>query len=239
MQTCIRLLFTTKNAMLKLRRYFISAIVFCLTVLSSSAQENHKIAVGIDVSKNLSNWALSNYALKKGVAVESVMLYKLNKDFNYKLSLGYSATSQKIKLNDFQDLDYINKGFYIKNGIFFSTGVSDSVAKNVIGLNIVFSGFNELGSCTIHGNYFGDIVQKYTNDNLIAVALEPNFDEVLLKYKRFAMMVNYRMTFVVYSNIHAAYPTYFIPGIGNPLFYSFSDSHYFSIGINLFFIYSL
>ena len=90
--------------------------------LSVKAQDSLKVAVGINYSSSVINFLMGNFGYDGGICLEPVFLYSINDFLISKTVVGYSKISKSYTLLDNtdrdQELDYINKGAYIKTGVY-------------------------------------------------------------------------------------------------------------------------
>jgi hypothetical protein len=182
------------------------------------AQTEQNIGFGINLSKNITNLALGNYKYDRGICIEPVLLYRINDLINVKSTSGYSRLSrQHILLNTnnaYQEINFINKGVYIKTGIYSSFKAQKKLFYNSIGLSLAYSQFNESGNYTIKGAYFGDLKEEYKVKGQKILFLESSLDLYVYQNKHIAILTSFNLPIPIYSSIDNDYPNYYIPGYG-------------------------
>jgi hypothetical protein len=183
------------------------------------AQDDAKFSIGINITNNIYNLAFKNYHDNIGYSIDPVAMYSLNNRTYIKTELGISKTSSENNLSilrpDYQKIDYINKGFYTRIGVYYDIAQEHTFFRNAFGLNLVYSKFDEYNTFTIKGNNFGDYTGSYNVLNNQLLFIEPSFDIILFKKKYFKILFSSSFPFLVYKNFEKKYPTFYIPGIGN------------------------
>ena len=208
-------------------------ISFCFLRFLSFSQDSSKITFGINLSNNLTYLFTSNYKYNGGFAFEPVLNVKCNDYFKSRTVVGYTKTSGIYEVGDLlfsnQKTNYQNSGFYVKTGLFTNFTKEKGLFHNSIGLNLLYSNYKQSGDFVIYGNYFGDYIGTYHNQNQQVFAIEPSLDLSIFEHKYFIINANINFPIVFYSKTNDDSPNYFIPGIGRtqqrnfyePFFYRF------------------
>ncbi len=200
--------------------WLFSFIVLSLFFSSLRAQDSTKISVGVNISNNITNYLLGNYALNGGFCFEPVVQVKLNQYLRTRIVYGYSKNGINRDLvnvsdNNNQQLIYFNQGYYGKLGLFASFSKQSSVFFDAIGLSLSYSNFSQQGDLTIKGQYFGDYKTTFRNDNQQVIFIEPSLDLLVFQHKHFTISSNINFPLPIYSNISNDLPNYYIPGYGD------------------------
>jgi hypothetical protein len=199
-------------------------LIYTISLLSffifpaSKAQSEPRLAIGVNMSNNLVNLLLGNYNYAGGYCFEPLLLYKINDYINFKSVVGYSKISNRHTLINtsaaYQELNYINKGGYIKMGIFTRFKPKKKLFCSSFGLSLVYSQFNESGNYTIHGNYFGDLRVDFKVSAQRILFIEPGIDIYLFQNNYFALLTSFKFPIGISYSIRNEFPNYYIPGFG-------------------------
>lgn len=204
-----------------MRLFWINSIVI-ISFFSSFlyAQDSTKISLGFNISNNLTNYFLGNYALNGGGCLEPVVQVKLNKYLRTRIVLGYSKNGIHRELvsvseNNNQQLNYYNEGGYAKLGLFATYTKQSSVFFDALGISISYSNFSQNGDLIIKGKYFGDYNNSINTNNQQFLFIEPSLDLMVFDHKYFAISSNINFPIPIYRKLSNDIPNYYIPGYGD------------------------
>ena len=200
---------------MNMKSLYITSLICICSLLNLNSQEVPRLAVGLNVSNNIVNFIYENYEYNGGFCIEPIVTYKLSEVLNFKSVFGYSRISSKHNYNEFQDLNYINEGAYIKAGLYINFRRSSETFNNCVGIQLFYSHFTDKGNYRIKGDYFGDYTGNFLVRNQKALFLEPSFNFFLLRKKHISIMIDLGIPIGIYGSINSGYPNYFIPGFGN------------------------
>jgi hypothetical protein len=198
--------------------FYIISIICLIIGPALKAQTGENLAIGVNITNNITNLALGNYRYDGGICIEPVFLYKFNEFMNFKAIAGYSKISSEHTLIETyysnQKLNYINKGAYVKAGIFTGFKKNNKLFYHSFGLSLIYSQFNESGNYTIRGDYFGDLNDNYVVKGQKILFLEPCLDLYIYQNNYFAVLTSIRFPLPLFRSINTDFPNYYIPGYG-------------------------
>ncbi len=189
------------------------SLFFFIHVSVVKSQITQRWALGFNLSENIVNWYLFNYKNGKGYHFEPSVYYKISELLYVKGSVGFSKISSVHTLSE-TDVEYLNKGSYIRIGLLSGFSKSKELVPNALGISVFYCNYNEVGDFRIKGPYFSDYTSKYSFSNQEALIIEPTAEILALKLKHFLFTCSITYPIIVYNSIQSDYPNFFIPGYG-------------------------
>ena len=175
--------------------------LWLMPLLAMSQKDTVRLLVGLDLLRSVPSYYDAGYTF------EPSLLYTINNRIQIEAAFGISS----ISINPiYTNVDYKCNGNYARAGFRLPFGGNSDLS---FGLSLGYSTFTEVGKSIFKGKYFGDFTyEKSQRNNLLFV--EPSLNYQCKIYRRFSLILQLRLPYVLSSYNTESFPLYSAPGIG-------------------------